>query len=107
MAGAIPNVSPPVAGQNKSILTEAIVLKTDDGRFICSELDCDASYQRIGDCRRHLKKHNGPFFHCEQRGCGMEFYRHDKLRVHMQQGHGIAILPPGNKRRQKRGVTGQ
>ncbi|KAF3041954.1 hypothetical protein E8E12_008837 [Didymella heteroderae] len=102
-----PGVGPPTARQALSILAEAIVLTTEDGHFICSEQDCNASYRRIGDCRRHLKKHNGPFFPCEQRGCGMNFYRHDKLRAHMQQGHGIAISPPGNRRRQRRSAAGR
>ncbi|KAJ4376999.1 hypothetical protein N0V86_006438 [Didymella sp. IMI 355093] len=85
----------------------AVVLQMSDGLYFCSQLGCDAIYSRIGDCRRHLKKHNGPFFYCEQRGCGMKFYRHDKLRAHMQQGHGVAIPPPGNRRRQRRSAIGQ
>ncbi|KAJ4335585.1 hypothetical protein N0V87_005979 [Didymella glomerata] len=107
VAGVAFNVDPVVAEQALSILSQAVVLEIGDGRFLCSEPDCNASYQRKGDCQRHLKKHNGPFFYCDQRGCSMEFYRHDKLRAHMQQGHDIAIPPPGNKRRQRRGVTGQ
>jgi hypothetical protein len=66
---------------------DAVVLQRSDGLYFCSQLGCDATYSRISDCRRHLKKHNGPFFRCKQRGCGMEFYRFDKLRAHMQQGH--------------------
>ena len=81
----------------------ATVQETTDGRFRCSE-GCPTWYGREGDCRCHLKKHNGPFFPCSQRGCDMEFYRHDKLRDHLKQGHGIVVSAPGNKRRQ-RGVA--
>ncbi|KAJ4405343.1 hypothetical protein N0V91_005293 [Didymella pomorum] len=70
---------------------DAVVMQRDDGVFFCSQVGCDAAYARIGDCRRHLKKHNGKI----------------SLRAHMQQGHGIVIPPPGNKRRQRRGVAGQ
>ena len=83
---------------------EAVVMESPYGGFFCSELGCNATYLRVGDCRRHLKKHNGPFFPCTERGCPMEFYRHDKLRAHMKQGHGITVPVPGNRRRQ-RGVA--
>ncbi|KAF1924921.1 uncharacterized protein M421DRAFT_401230 [Didymella exigua CBS 183.55] len=96
----------PGAAQQMPITVEVEVRQLDDGVFFCS-LGCNATYSRICDCRRHLKKHNGPFFHCNQRGCGMYFYRHDKLRAHMQQCHGVAIPPPGNRRRQRSSAAGQ
>lgn len=77
----------------------AIVMKLPEGGFFCSQLGCDTIYLRVGDCRRHLKKHNGPFFVCTQHDCSMEFYRHDKLRAHMMQGHNIAVAAPRRGRR--------
>lgn len=89
------NISPQVSHTNE----QAVILETTDGKFFCSELGCDATYLRAGDCRRHLKKHNGPFFPCPQRNCDMKFYRHDKLRAHMKQGHGTPVAPPRRGRR--------
>lgn len=109
---SVPSVAVQVlnSGVTQQVLTidvGAVVMQRDDGLFFCSELGCDAAYPRIGDCRRHLKKHNGPFFHCEQHRYSMRFYRHDKLRAHMQQAHGITIPPPGSRRRQRRSAAGQ
>ncbi|KAJ8111098.1 hypothetical protein OPT61_g6226 [Boeremia exigua] len=100
----IPPLSPfdslPVSlAQTSAAPAEAVVLETPDGKFFCSQLGCDATYLRVGDCRRHLKKHNGPFFACDQHGCNMEFYRHDKLRAHLKQGHGVIIAAPRRGRR--------
>jgi hypothetical protein len=86
---------------------EAVVLQLPDGKFFCSQLDCHAVYLRAGDCRRHLKKHNGPFFSCKQPGCDMEFYRHDKLRDHMKQGHNIVVAAPRRGRRAARLTANQ
>lgn len=84
------------------ILRTAVVLKATNGRFFCSELGCDASYALVGDCRRHLKKHNGPFFYCNQYGCDKKFYRNDKLQDHLKKGHGIAVTAAVCRRRQRR-----
>ncbi|KAF2996929.1 hypothetical protein E8E13_006350 [Curvularia kusanoi] len=73
---------------------EAVIMELPDGRFYCSALGCLAIYLRAGDCRRHLKKHNGPFFPCTQPGCNMEFYRADKLRSHLKQGHNLVVAAP-------------
>jgi hypothetical protein len=73
---------------------EAVVMQLPDGKFFCSQLGCEAVYPRAGDCRRHLKKHNGPFFPCTEFDCDMEFYRHDKLRAHLKQGHNIVAAAP-------------
>ncbi|KAJ8113629.1 hypothetical protein OPT61_g4288 [Boeremia exigua] len=77
--------------KQRSASLEAVVLERLDGSFYCSQLDCDASFLRAGDCRRHLQKHNEPFFACIQRGCDMKFYRHDKLRAHLKHSHGIVM----------------
>ncbi|KAF1361352.1 hypothetical protein EJ07DRAFT_111722 [Lizonia empirigonia] len=84
------------------ILGNAVVLKATNGRFFCSDLGCDASYALVGDCRRHPKKHNGPFFYCNQYGCNMKFYRNDKLQDHLKKGHGIAVTAAVSRRRQRR-----
>ena len=93
-----PNVQFADAGLALSLsLTEsiqAVAMELPDGRFFCSQLGCDAVYLRAGDCRRHLKKHNGPFFPCTQYDCNMEFYRQDKLRAHLKQGHNIVAAAP-------------
>ena len=78
---------------------EAVVLQLPDGKFFCSQFGCDAVYLRPGDCRRRLKMHNGPFFPCKQPGCDMEFYRRDKLRDHLKQGHNIVVAAPRRGRR--------
>jgi uncharacterized C2H2 Zn-finger protein len=48
---------------------------------------CTDTFGRPGEYRRHMKKHNGPFFHCTHPNCGMRFYRQDKLRDHLNKGH--------------------
>ncbi|XPT01465.1 hypothetical protein M3J09_010600 [Ascochyta lentis] len=93
----------PVAMEQILNSGDAFVQKTLDGRFRCSEGRCNKTCRRAGDCRRHLKKHNrGPFFSCTQRGCDMEFYRHDKLRDHLKQGHDIIVAAPARGRRPRR-----
>lgn len=76
---------------------DAVVMQRDDGVFFCSQVGCDAAYARIGDCRRHLKKHNGAFFYCEQQGCGMEFYRQDKPTRPHAAGPRHRHLSPGQQ----------
>lgn len=84
----------------------ACVMESPDGRFFCSQIGCDASYSRVGDCRRHLKTHNGPFFICRESDCDMQFPRRDKLFAHLKQGHrmgdGEARAAADIRRRQKR-----
>jgi len=48
---------------------------------------CTGAFGRREEYRRHMKKHNGPFFPCTQPGCGRMFYREDKLRDHLNKGH--------------------
>lgn len=80
-------------------IESAVVIQRNDGLFSCSEPGCDATYSRVGDCRRHVKKHNGPFFNCGQDDCRMRFYRGDKLREHTKNAHGV-LIPTGSLRRQ-------
>jgi hypothetical protein len=65
----------------------AAVFERSDGRFFCSEIGCDASYLRAGDCRRHMRKHEKPRFKCPAMDCDKTFYRADKMRDHIRQGH--------------------
>jgi hypothetical protein len=78
--------------------------QTSDSRFRCSE-GCPTVYLRVGDCRRHLKKHNGPFYPCEQPNCPMVFYRMDKLCAHMSKGHGVPVPTRATMHRQRRGAS--
>jgi hypothetical protein len=48
---------------------------------------CPNTFGRPGEYRRHMKKHNGPFFPCTHPCCGRMFYRQDKLRDHLSKGH--------------------
>ena len=101
VAVQVPSVTPD--NPTPAATSIATVQVTTDGRFCCSK-GCPTRYRNKGDCSRHLKKHNDPLFPCPFHGCDMEFYRHDKLRDHMKQGHGTTVSVPGNRRRQ-RGVA--
>ena len=48
---------------------------------------CPNTFGRPGEYRRHMKKHNGPFFPCTRPHCGRMFYRQDKLNDHLNKGH--------------------
>ena len=48
---------------------------------------CTGTFRRREEYRRHMKKHNGPFFPCTHPNCGKMFYRQDKLRDHLAKGH--------------------
>jgi len=48
---------------------------------------CSGIFRRREEYRRHMKKHNGPFFPCTDPNCSMMFYRQDKLRDHLNKGH--------------------
>ncbi|KAH7385266.1 hypothetical protein DE146DRAFT_769015 [Phaeosphaeria sp. MPI-PUGE-AT-0046c] len=50
---------------------------------------CRGTFGRPGEYRRHMGKHANPTFFCTQRGCLKSFYRKDKLKDHLRQGHGI------------------
>lgn len=105
---AYPNLAGPLLLLPEPVKpAEAVVMEHPDGKFFCSQLGCDAVYLRAGDCRRHLKMHNGPFFSCKQPGCDMEFYRRDKLRDHMKQGHNIVVAAPRRGRRAARLTANQ
>jgi len=48
---------------------------------------CPSTFGRPGEYRRHMKKHNGPFFPCTVLHCNKVFYRQDKLNDHLNKGH--------------------
>lgn len=95
----------PMSSRQTSLKRQATVQGTSDGRFRCSSEECSSVYLRAGDCRRHLKKHNGPFHPCEQPGCPMVFYRMDKLRAHMSRGHRVPSPTRASMHRHRRGAT--
>lgn len=95
---------PPTSGGQTLLDRQATVQDTSDGRFRCSE-GCPTLYIRVGDCRRHLKKHNGPFYHCEQPDCPMTFYRMDKLCAHMSQRHGLPTPTRASMHHQRRSAA--
>ncbi|KAI4919221.1 hypothetical protein J4E85_009479 [Alternaria conjuncta] len=61
--------------------------RTIEPRFHCNIDGCTKAYRRVGDCRRHMRKHQAPNLRCVVEGCHMKFDRMDKLRDHVRQGH--------------------
>ena len=61
--------------------------RTVEPRFQCNIDGCTKAYRRVGDCRRHMRKHQAPNLRCVVEGCHMKFDRMDKLRDHVRQGH--------------------
>jgi hypothetical protein len=48
---------------------------------------CPGSFRRPGDYRRHMRKHEQPRYKCPKFDCDKTFYRADKMRDHVRQGH--------------------
>ena len=69
-----------------------------DFRHECDK--CNASFKRLGDLKRHYKKHFPVtrIFHCKVLGCDKNgengFYRRDKLMDHMRSAH-PELVPQG------------
>lgn len=99
VAGQLACANPSMPRQAARLPLEAVV--SGNGPFFCSKSGCNATYLRLGDCRRHLKKHNGPYFYCYQYGCNMKFYRNDKLQDHLKKGHGIIITAAASRRHRR------
>jgi hypothetical protein len=72
-----PSVSPAPIGAPPTI---------DQERFACTA-GCNKTFGRTGDWRRHMGKHALPKFQCIIIGCDKRFYRKDKLKAHVRQGH--------------------
>ncbi|KAF2818878.1 hypothetical protein CC86DRAFT_375520 [Ophiobolus disseminans] len=54
-------------------------------------LNCQKTFKRAGDYRRHMRSYAAPQFHCFVQGCTKAFTRKDKRRDHMRQGHKLAV----------------
>jgi hypothetical protein len=52
---------------------------------------CSKTFGRPGDFRRHMLKHGPPKFKCIVLDCKRTFYRADKLRQHIKQGHKLDL----------------
>ena len=66
----------PLGGMN----TTVVVMRISSRR-------CAATFGRIGERNRHEKKHQSPKYRCVFSDCDKTFYRPDKLRDHLRQGH--------------------
>ena len=53
---------------------------------------CTGSFRRPGDYRRHMRKHEKPRYKCPKFDCDKTFYRADKMRDHVKQGHKGLVL---------------
>ena len=62
-----------------------------DTRIRCTAPGCSKTFRRVGDCRRHMRKHQAPKLNCIVEGCDMKFTRLDKVRDHLRQGHKIVL----------------
>ncbi|KAF2818872.1 hypothetical protein CC86DRAFT_375514 [Ophiobolus disseminans] len=60
-------------------------------RIPCTFAGCTRTFRRAGDCRRHMGKHQARAYNCIESECEKRFYRLDKLRDHLRQGHGITL----------------
>lgn len=63
----------------------------DEARIHCSNGACTQTFRRVGDFRRHMKKHEPSKFTCIDAECGKTFYRLDKLRDHLKHGHKLNL----------------
>jgi len=73
--GTVP-IAPQRAGRSQDAVTNR--------RFRCEQ--CQKSFTRAADLRRHMKKHTGGpgEFRCEFPECDKAFYRRDKLQAHQK-----------------------
>jgi len=55
----------------------------------CTFPGCNKTFRRVGDRRRHEGKHQARAYKCIDADCQKRFYRLDKVRDHLRQGHGI------------------
>jgi hypothetical protein len=63
---------------------------------------CPGTFSRVGEYRRHTRKHGNHAYACNQHGCRMTFYRKDKLTSHLWQKHRLGQAP-GASARARRG----
>lgn len=60
-------------------------------RVQCTFQGCMKTFRRVGDCRRHMRKHKTPNLRCIDTGCDMRFTRMGKLRDHLREGHKLVL----------------
>jgi hypothetical protein len=90
IAPAVPQTNLPGAGTGLGANVNALH-GVHETRIRCTANGCTRTFRRPGDFRRHLKKHQAPTLKCIAVDCDMKFYRMDKLRDHVRQGHQIAL----------------
>ena len=61
------------------------------GQGIRCPQGCVKTFCRPGDYRRHMNKHELHKFKCPMATCDKTFYRFDKVRDHLKQGHKRAL----------------
>jgi uncharacterized Zn-finger protein len=81
---------PPSAFAGPSSLPAVIAAPPNVGqeRFTCTA-GCNKTFGRAGDWRRHMGKHASHKFRCIMIDCDKTFYRKDKLKAHVKQGHKV------------------
>jgi uncharacterized Zn-finger protein len=87
-APIVPDSHPTVALAAQTAASPTV----DEDRIRCPE-GCLATFSRPSDYRRHMNKHRTPRFKCPFFDCESKFYRADKLRDHLKQGHKGAKNP--------------
>ncbi|KNG49952.1 transcription factor c2h2 [Stemphylium lycopersici] len=65
--------------------------RAPEPRISCEFPGCTKTFRRPGDFRRHMRKHQPANLKCIVDDCDMKFYRLDKLRDHIRQGHKIVL----------------
>jgi hypothetical protein len=60
-------------------------------RIPCTFNGCTRTFRRPGDFRCHLRLHRAPTLRCLVEDCDLKFYRMDKVRDHLRQGHKIVL----------------
>jgi uncharacterized Zn-finger protein len=87
---AFPSFDNSGTGLSLGLTVDAIpaiaLAQVDEQRLRCPK-GCKETFLRPGDYRRHMKKHDPPKFKCAIYSCDKTFYRGDKLRDHLKQGH--------------------
>lgn len=78
--------SAPVA-EDTTVPAPTAMSTANEDRIQCTWPDCNATFGRPSEMRRHLKKHLPHSFECEVEGCSKTFYRKDKLEHHHAKGH--------------------
>ncbi|KAF2846621.1 hypothetical protein T440DRAFT_482416 [Plenodomus tracheiphilus IPT5] len=87
--------APPRPANSHAELGAPTDILAADTRIRCNFEGCTKTFGRPGDQHRHMRKHRPMKYKCIDVDCDMKFYRIDKLRDHLRQGHGITnVLSP-------------